>query len=170
MILYHGSNMEIKMVDLSKCQPYKDFGQGFYTTSLQEQAVEMAKRTALVYGGKPIVTIFEIKDEAFHSGEMNIRIFPSSPTVEWVMFIHNNRRRDDVDLESTECNKDCKYDIVIGPVADDNIARTIRQYVNDEIDREYLKKRLTYRKLTNQYSFHTERALVFLGKAGVLDE
>jgi len=33
MILYHGSYMEIKQIDLSKCEPYKDFGQGFYTTN-----------------------------------------------------------------------------------------------------------------------------------------
>gem|GEM_PF-3299230 len=26
MILYHGSNVEIKSIDLSKCRPYKDFG------------------------------------------------------------------------------------------------------------------------------------------------
>lgn len=26
MILYHGSNCDIDKVDLSKCKPYKDFG------------------------------------------------------------------------------------------------------------------------------------------------
>jgi hypothetical protein len=30
--LYHGSNIEIARIDLSKCRPYKDFGRGFYTT------------------------------------------------------------------------------------------------------------------------------------------
>ena len=29
MILYHGSNMIINEIDLNKCRPYKDFGQGF---------------------------------------------------------------------------------------------------------------------------------------------
>lgn len=28
MILYHGSNLKIKEIDLSKCKPYKDFGKG----------------------------------------------------------------------------------------------------------------------------------------------
>lgn len=36
--LFHGSNMEIDRVDLSKCMPNKDFGSGFYTTLLEEQA------------------------------------------------------------------------------------------------------------------------------------
>ena len=43
MRLYHGSNLDIKEIDLSKCRPYKDFGQGFYLTDLEEQAVKMAK-------------------------------------------------------------------------------------------------------------------------------
>lgn len=34
MKLYHGSNVEIDKVDLSKCMPNKDFGCGFYTTLL----------------------------------------------------------------------------------------------------------------------------------------
>lgn len=29
MKLYHGSNMVIEQIDLSKCKPYKDFGQDF---------------------------------------------------------------------------------------------------------------------------------------------
>jgi len=39
MILYHGSNMKVTAIDLSKCRPYKDFGQGFYLTDISEQAV-----------------------------------------------------------------------------------------------------------------------------------
>ncbi len=42
MRLYHGSNVEINAVDLSKCMPFKDFGSGFYTTLLEDQAWQMA--------------------------------------------------------------------------------------------------------------------------------
>ena len=38
MKLYHGSNTEINSIELSKCRPYKDFGRGFYLTTLPEQA------------------------------------------------------------------------------------------------------------------------------------
>ena len=34
------------------------------------------------------------------------------------------------------CNKDNKYDIVVGPVADDNMALLFRQYENEIIDFE----------------------------------
>ena len=62
MKLYHGSNLDIKEIDLSKCRPYKDFGQGFYLTDLEDQAVKMARRVARLYGGhayvKLLMTIF----------------------------------------------------------------------------------------------------------------
>lgn len=29
MMLYHGSNVEIEEIDLTKCKPYKDFGADF---------------------------------------------------------------------------------------------------------------------------------------------
>ena len=50
MKVYHGSNMEIDRVDVSKCKPYKDFGCGFYTTHLEEQAFHMAQRRVALEG------------------------------------------------------------------------------------------------------------------------
>lgn len=44
MILYHGSNLKIDEIDLTKCKPYKDFGQGFYCTTIKKQAEFMAER------------------------------------------------------------------------------------------------------------------------------
>lgn len=44
MFLYHGSNTDIKEIDLAMCRPYKDFGQGFYLTVMKEQAEKMAIR------------------------------------------------------------------------------------------------------------------------------
>ena len=38
MILYHGSNQPIFDIDLAQGKKFKDFGQGFYTTHLKEQA------------------------------------------------------------------------------------------------------------------------------------
>ena len=42
MILYHGSNMEIKEIDLSASKVGKDFGCGFYLSANKEQALELA--------------------------------------------------------------------------------------------------------------------------------
>ena len=64
MILYHGSNVAIEHIDLAKCKPYKDFGQGFYLTEIKEQAYEMAKRTATIYGGEPVINEFDFDEAA----------------------------------------------------------------------------------------------------------
>lgn len=49
--LYHGSNMVVEEIDLQKTRPYKDFGRGFYLTSMKEQAQKMAQRVSRIYGG-----------------------------------------------------------------------------------------------------------------------
>lgn len=59
MRVYHGSNEVISAIDISKGKKYKDFGQGFYTTHIEEQAVLWSKRIAERYGGNPVVTEFE---------------------------------------------------------------------------------------------------------------
>jgi len=53
MILFHGSNMQIDSVDLHKCRPFKDFGKGFYLTTIEDKARMMAMRICKIYGGKP---------------------------------------------------------------------------------------------------------------------
>mgnify|MGYP004447513415 CR=1 FL=1 len=62
MILYHGSNTDIVRIDLSQCRPHKDFGKGFSLTTIQEQAERMAQRVARMYGGKPILNIYDFND------------------------------------------------------------------------------------------------------------
>ena len=44
MKLYHGSNMEIDSIDLSRSKVGKDFGCGFYLSANKQQAVELAER------------------------------------------------------------------------------------------------------------------------------
>ena len=48
MRLYHGTNIFINEIDFNKCNPNKDFGQGFYLTDIKEQALLMAKRRAKI--------------------------------------------------------------------------------------------------------------------------
>jgi len=44
MILYHGSNIEIPTPDLLHSRDNVDFGKGFYTTPLYEQAAKWCDR------------------------------------------------------------------------------------------------------------------------------
>jgi len=168
--LYHGSNVEIEEVDLKKCMPNKDFGCGFYTTLLEEQAWRMAQRRARIDGGIPTVTVYEVPDDLTKKEDLNCRVFEDKPTIEWAIFIKNNRDRKYVDYDSPECNLDCKYDVVVGPVADDTVGLLIKQFSRGTINAEYLKREFDFGKLTNQYTFHTERALKYLKKVGVLHD
>ena len=75
MILYHGSNMEIDAIDLGKCMPYKDFGRGFYLTTIRKQAEQMARRTARFFGGVPTVTSFRCPDDILTRDDLSARSF-----------------------------------------------------------------------------------------------
>lgn len=48
-----------------------------------------------------------------------------------------------------------------------DMAVLFRQYQNGMISLDTLLNGITYRETTSQYSFHTERAIKFLKKAGV---
>ena len=167
MLLYHGSNTDIKSINLAMCRPYKDFGRGFYLTELKEQAAKMAARVSKIYGGKPIINVYGIDNEFLNDRSLNICRFADAPSEEWARFVMNNRSRSFMDYASIECNLDNKYDIVVGPVADDDMAMLFRQYQNEFITFENLISGMTFRKTTNQYSFHTERAIALLRKVGV---
>ena len=161
MILYHGSNLKINEIDLLKCKPYKDFGQGFYCTTIKKQAEFMAERVVKRQGGVKTVNTFELDENIFNDKELNIKRFDKPPK-EWAKFILNNRDRNYKFIKSKECNMDNKYDLVIGPVADDDIIILFRTFVNGLIDIDTLIKELTYKELTVQYSFHTSKSLRYL--------
>ncbi len=122
MKLFHGSNVRIDSISLAMCRPYKDFGRGFYLTDIKEQAERMAVRVARIYGGTPVVNSYEIEDDFRDIPDLRIKDFGEQTTEEWAKFVMNNRSRAFTDEKSDLCNKDNKYDIVIGPVADDNMA------------------------------------------------
>lgn len=62
MILYHGSNVDITQIDLTKSKPNKDFGCGFYLSADKEQAEKLAEYKAFQLGGSPILNTFEFDE------------------------------------------------------------------------------------------------------------
>jgi len=165
MTLFHGSNLEIGQIDLNHCKPYKDFGRGFYTTEFEEQAQYMARRAVKLFGGKPFITKFHVDDTEFKNCDIRKKRF-DSPTNEWALFVINNRSRNFTDTASLECNLDNKYDVVIGPVANDDIRLLFDLFENEIITIDVLTNRLKYKELTSQISFHTNDAVNLLKKTG----
>lgn len=161
MILYHGTNMKFDSIDLNKCKLYKDFGQGFYCTTIKKQAEFMAERVVKRQGGEKTVITYQLDEKIFEDKDLNIKIF-DKPSKEWATFILNNRDRNFKNYDSLDCNFDNKYDLVIGPVANDDIIVLFRTFVSGIIDIDTLIKELTYKELTDQYSFHSEKAIKYL--------
>lgn len=84
MLLYHGSNTDIKEINLAMCCPYKDFGQGFYLTEMKEQAEKMAKRVARIFGNSPVLNVYEIDDLFMQTEGLNIKRLGTRTSEEWV--------------------------------------------------------------------------------------
>ena len=166
MILFHGTNEDFPQIDLSKCKPYKDFGRGFYLTTIQEQAERMAKRTAKMYGESPCVQKYSVEDTILSLTDFNIKTF-EGPNEQWAKFVITNRNYNKINNPKEDNNTDNRYDIVFGPIANDDLALLFRQFSGGLISVETLINEMKYKKLTNQYSFHTKRAISLLKKVGV---
>lgn len=152
MILYHGSNVAIEHIELEKSKPFKDFGQGFYLSENEGQALDMAQLKALTFGGKPFVSKFEFETSLMHNSDLRIKIFKEY-SEEWADFVFANREGTDVE----------HYDIVYGPIANDKVGLQIRKLKDGSIDKTEFLNRLKYMKgITFQYYFGTERAIKHL--------
>lgn len=150
--LYHGSNVFIENIDLTRSHPDKDFGKGYYLTDIRTQAEAMSIRRVRIAGeGEPTLTVYSFDESQLHSPELRVKVF-DEPTEEWALFVLFNR-------EASLTGYTHDYDIVIGPIADDGVAFQLDRYTRHMITLATLVEELTYRKLNRQYYFGTERAL-----------
>ena len=151
MILYHGSDVEVKEPMLLKVQRELDFGKGFYTTSDLEQAAKWAKRTAKRRGvDKAFVTVYEVDNIDIN----NIRLLNfDSPNKDWLDFVVKNRKGEYIADN---------WDVISGPVADDQTAQVIDLYLDGLYDEEEAIRRFLTQKLKDQYTFKTLEAINLL--------
>ena len=65
MRVYHGSYTKIDKIDLSRCVPNKDFGQGFYVTKFRHHANEIdeSQATDLFFNSKTFTQLAEDDSE-----------------------------------------------------------------------------------------------------------
>lgn len=157
--LYHGSNVAIDRIDLSRSKRGKDFGQGFYLNVDPIQAMAMAVRTTTFLGeGSPILSTFDYDEALAEKSGLKIKMFPEY-TEEWAEFVVMNRKNNS-DIPAHP------YDIVIGPIADDTVGVQIRRYTMGYISVSGLVKELKFKgDHAVQYFFGTSRALELLKRA-----
>ena len=153
MKLYHGTNIDFDVIDLTKSNKHKDFGQGFYLTNIRSQAEELSIKKSRLFGGYPVIQEYTFDESILNSNELKVLQF-DSPTTEWAEFIFKNRNRD--------INFKHDYDIVIGPIANDGVAYLLGRYEEGTLSIEELTKKLDYKKLNSQYFFGTEQSIKYL--------
>ena len=138
-ILYHGSNVPVEKPEIMVRGFYKDFGYGFYCTNLERQA----RKWALTKKGDSIVSAYRFLPVP----SLRVLSFPTM-TDEWLDFVINCRRGIKHD-----------YDIVEGPMADDQIWDYVEDLIEGTITREAFWVLAKFKYPTHQMVFCTQQAL-----------
>ena len=160
MILYHGSNTIVDKPQLILQNRALDFGSGFYTTENKAQAISFAEK---VYRrrkeGRPVVSVYEFDETSAFIVCSLLRF--EEPNEAWLDFVSANRN----------CTYHGQsYELIYGPVANDDIFLTFHLYASGELSKEETINRLKIKKLYNQLTLSSERAISYLNFTGVFDE
>jgi hypothetical protein len=138
MKVYNGGYMAIEMPEIIKSKYPKDFGEGFYCTKLEKQAVRWANRYSTA-----VVSSYEYTQDK----SLKILVF-TEMTEEWLDFI--------VDCRS---GKEHNFDIVIGAMANDQIYNYISDFISGVLTREQFWVLAKFKHPTHQICFCNEKAL-----------
>lgn len=158
MNLYHGSNVVVSKPKLVQQNRFLDFGFGFYLTTNKTQAIGFADK---VYKrrktGSRIVNIYEF-DEAKAFAACSVLKFDTADE-SWLDFVSDNRSG----------NYDGEiFDIILGPVANDDVYTSLNLYTASIFSKEQTLKALKIKKLYNQLVLTSEKALGYLKFIGTL--
>ena len=153
--LYHGGESPVKVPQVvsPKASRPLDFGSGFYTTTSLDQArkwIGIRLRQHMYETG--CVSHFTADWTDIEKSGLKTLVF-HGPEEAWFDFVMDNRH-------TTGFSHD--YDIVMGPVANDNVYETLTLFEDGIILKSEAIARLKTYKLVDQVLFHTEAALKFL--------
>ena len=151
MRLYHGSTVAVRKPSLRPGRSNADFGKGFYTTSVEEQAVRWAHIKREREGAaRAVVSVYEFDESLLDNADLDIRRFNGADEA-WLYFV-------------TDCRKSRKheYDLVQGPVANDKVFTTVNLFESGVLSAEAAILQLRAYRTYDQLSFHTERVIAAL--------
>ena len=137
-IVYNGSYCKVEKPEIKEGKFTKDFGNGFYCTILEEQAIRWAKKYET-----PFINKYEYNEDK----GLKIKEF-TLMTEEWLDFI--------IDCRS---GKQHDYDVVIGAMADDQVYNYITDLMAGNITRTAFWELAKFRHPTHQIALCTEQAL-----------
>jgi len=138
-IIYHGSNAEVVKPKILINGYYKDFGYGFYCTAIEKQAIRWARTKK----GSAIL------NEYSYASNQDLKVLTFDEMTEhWLQFVVSCRR-----------GEEHSYDIVEGPMADDQVWDYVEDYVNHRISEAAFWELVKFKYPTHQIVFCTEAAL-----------
>ena len=137
--IFHGSNVRVENPKILVSGFYKDFGYGFYCTNIEKQA----QKWAMTKRGACVVSVYRYAPKK----ELKVLSF-SVMTDEWLDFV-------------VDCRRGIKhdYDIVEGPMADDQIWDYVEDFMEETITREAFWVLAKFKYPTHQIVFCTQKAL-----------
>lgn len=138
MKVFHGGYTAIEKPEIFKSKFPKDFGEGFYCTQLETQAVRWASRYDI-----PVVSIYEYTPDE----TLKTLVFDDM-SEEWLDFI-------------VSCRSGGKhnYDIVVGAMANDQIYNYISDFIDGILTREQFWVLAKFKHPTHQVCFCNQKAL-----------
>lgn len=153
LIVYHGSNDIIDKPKHDGGRKFSDFGLGFYVTTNIEMAKSWAcrKKAKNSYVNKYMVNVDGLNSLTF---DLDLN---------WLLFIAYNRRvveNEEIKMILKERYKDIdKYDIIIGPTADDRMFDTLDLFFNNNITLEHCLQALNSMDLDIQYNIRSSKGI-----------
>lgn len=145
MLVYHGSVLKLRNPDTKHSKQYLDFGKGFYVTTCQAQAEKWALRKGMRSNKVPVVNVYCFDENA---AEVLIKKYLHDDEV-WLDFVCDCRSGKDLSTE----------DIIAGPVADDDVFKTVNMYFRGLWDKNRTIEELRYYKKSDQIVFKNDRSI-----------
>lgn len=139
-VLFHGSYMKIEKPDIKAGRVDVDFGLGFYTT--EDEFI--AKKWACKYN-QSVVNEYYIDMSQLNVLYLNL-------DKEWLDIIRTFRSGEEYEFNE-------KYDVIVGPIADDKLFTTLDMYDMGLLDVSQAIKVMNCMNYGMQTVFKTEKAL-----------
>lgn len=155
MLIYHGGTVTVEIPRIIRAESGRDFGVGFYTTDIEEQATRWAQRKAFtarrfIPDCEAVLNVYEFDETAYD--KLKSLHFPET-SVEWLDLIIACRSNPEYSHG---------YDIVTGKIANDNVGETVEYVLRNIMRREDAIERLKFEKINRQICFNSESALEFI--------
>ena len=145
MKLYHGSNVVVSSPDVDHSRERVDFGRGFYTTPVYEQAVKWAERFK-DSGSRAYISVYGFDEDALNG--LRLLDFPEHDSA-WLDFI----------VECRLGNDTGSYDVIRGGVANDKVFDTCELYFKGLITKDTAIDRLKFTTPNLQLCFKNNRII-----------